>query len=688
MAKPIDLLTHERPDSLLAVRDLLDRVRRGDIQYYQSPENWRDEVLYFLLPDRFSDGKESSRPLLTRQEIIELRQLDHRPDWNWKAWAESGKRWQGGNIKGIESKLDYLKGLGISTIWVGPVFKQRARLDSYHGYGVQDFLEIDERFGTRRDLIELISAAHSKNMRVILDIIMNHSGDNWGYVPPGRLVNEAIDQPDYVQFPDYYGNPENSERRNWDLAWKNEYQQGFTRESSDLRGRHDGVWPREFQDEAAYTRAGSGDLGAGDINNPHAEHKRTDFFSLKDFTTDNPDVLSYIAECYKYWIALTDCDGFRLDTVKHIAVEEARNFCGAIAEFAEGIGKNNFLLVGEIAGGDFAQDVYLDQLAVLSRNLDAALDIGEARINIQKVAKGLNRGKVYFDGFDQSSSGFDSHRAIGDRHVSIVDDHDLVTTTIEDGKLRFSALIPDDSPVKDYHIVAATAIQLFTLGIPCIYYGSEQAFAGPAFSQHSFILQEGFGGGDHSDRYLREAMFGPEHPRADFTHDLETQIEQLNTDLPGFGPFGTAGKHCFDTNSPAYIRIAALCDVRSRYRALRFGRQYLRQIRLPGSEFHFPEAGELLAWSRILDFLEAVCIVNPNGMETRGGDIIVSSELWEPGTEFTVIANTAQTAAGEQYTGTHSVDSKVVVKGRDGNLPAFIEIRDIQPAEVVVLFKV
>ena len=60
-----------------------------------------------------------------------------------------------------------------------------------------------------------------------------------------------------------------------------------------------------------------------------------------------------------YWIALTDCDGFRIDTVKHVTFEQARNFCGAITEFAINLGKRNFLLVGEMAGGDTVADRYL-----------------------------------------------------------------------------------------------------------------------------------------------------------------------------------------------------------------------------------------------------------------------------------------------------------------------------------------
>ncbi len=649
-------LNSDRPEDLSSALNLINTARSENLDYYPSPIDWRDEVLYFLLPDRFSDNKEQTRSLLTRQQIIDLRGLQSRPGWNWKKWADSGRRWQGGTLKGIENKLDYLNDLGITTIWVGPIFKQRVRLDTYHGYGIQDFLEVDSRFGTRQDLFDLVAAAHNKGMRIILDIIMNHSGDNWGYVEPQDSLNKAKNQPHFLSWPNFYGNPHDQSYSQWKFAWRNEQQSGFTSTPGDINQIHDGVWPRELQQAECYTRAGKGDLGKGEIDNPYAEHKRTDFFALKDFALDVGSTMSFLVDCFKYWIGISDCDGFRIDTVKHVSIDEARNFCGAIREFADSLGKRNFLLVGEIAGGDYFQDYYLDRLAILQRNMTAALDIGSVRPNLQAVGKGLMPGKVYLDGFRENDLGFGSHRSLGDRHVSILDDHDHVCVS----KIRFSAEIPDDSQVKDYQVVAATAVQLFTLGIPCIYYGTEQAFAGPAHSQLDYLKNEGWNdGNNHGDRYLREAMFGPEHPRSSHDNDLHSQINDRDLSLPGFGPFGTAGSHCFDPDSPSYIRIAELCRVRARYPVLRVGRQYIRQSRIPDSGFILQNAGELIAWSRILDNQEALCIVNPNGEAQRGGDVVVSSELCSAGSKFT---------------------------GREGE-PTYIEVRNVAPAEVIIFVK-
>src|SRR5262245_63585649 len=89
-------------------------------------------------------------------------------------------------------------------------------------------------------------------------------------------------------------------------------------------------------------------------------------------------------------MALTDCDGFRIDTLKHVSFDEAHRFCGSIKEYAANLGKSDFFLVGEVAGGDYNEDRYLD---VIGMNLNAALDIGEMRMSLNGVAKGLDRSE-------------------------------------------------------------------------------------------------------------------------------------------------------------------------------------------------------------------------------------------------------------------------------------------------------
>jgi glycosidase len=634
------ILAQPRPSSVREV--LLPRRER----YYPSPSDWRDEVLYFLLPDRFSDGREDSRPPLDRTNLAAARPATFRFD----RWSESGGgRYQGGTIKGISTKLEYLQRLGITALWVGPIFKQRIHGNTFHGYAIQDFLEVDPRFGTREDLVELVAAAHAQGLRVILDVIFNHSGCNWLYASGQRT-------PPYKPFPGFY------QKGPW---LDSDEDPVATIGPADADS---GVWPTELQQDGHYTRAGTGSLGAGSLDDPTAEFRRTDFIELRDFNFDGTEALDDLARCYKYWIALTDCDGFRLDTLKHVSQETGRSFCGTIKEFAANLGKADFFLVGEVAGSDDDAARYRE---VLGRNLNATLDIGGIRPTLGGVAKGLIAPEAYLHLAKVWDDTLGSHRDAGERHVSILDDHDHVSGP----KIRFST-----DAASDVQVVAGTALQIFSLGIPCIYYGSEQSFAGPEKAVRDQFLPD-FNSGH--DKFLRETMFGPEHPRQSGRAGLLAGAEGLDTGLPGFGAFGTTGHHCFDTTSPAFVRIAALNATRKAFPALRVGRQYQRPISNFSAPFGLPGAGELIAWSRILDDEEIVCVVNGHGRERRGGDVLVDAKLnGRSSAAFQVIANSAQ-AADPAFSGTHPIDARLPVKFRDG--AAFIEIRDVNPSEIVLL---
>jgi len=635
-------LSQNRPASVRNIA--LPRRER----YHPSPSDWRDETLYFLLPDRFSDGQEQTRPLLDRRNLTAARPAPPNGEaWRWDLWAKSGaERWQGGTLRGIRSKLGYLKKLGVTTLWIGPIFKQRGHLDSYHGYGIQDFLDVDPHFGDRRELVELVADAHAAGLRIILDIIFNHSGPNWLY-PPETAGGPFMPRYTSGRYP--FG------------SWRGDQGQPVAR----IQSGEDGVWPAELTDTEDYTRAGAGDLGAGDLDDPRAEHKRSDFFDLRDFSLDRGQTLSDLVRCYKYWIALTDCDGFRIDTLKHVSFDEAHKFCGSIKEFAANLGKSDFFLVGEVAGGDYNEDRYLD---VVGMNLNAALDIGEMRMSLNGVAKGLDAPSRYFNGFDPGHAVMGSHRNLGRRHVSILDDHDHVFGE----KLRFSC-----EAASERQVAAGVILQLFTLGIPCIYYGTEQALAGPEASERGWLPEWG-----RSDRYLREAMFGPAHPRKRGRDGLEPPPDGLDTSLPGFGPFGTAGHHCFDEENPVYLRIAAACEARKKYPVLRYGRQYLRTVAEAGAEdFGEAGAGGLVTWSRILDDEEALCVVNAHGREERGARVLVDADLNPPGGVMTVILNTAQ-AAG--ISASHPVGEAIpVARTADGT--AYVEIRGIPASETLLL---
>jgi glycosidase len=630
---------------------------------HPSPQDWRDEVLYFLLPDRFSDGLDHTRPLLDRIHLSAARAAfaaaNGLSEWRWDRWKESGEgRFQGGTLAGIKSRLGYLANLGVTTLWIAPVFRQRVEGNDFHGYGVQDFLEVDARFGTRADLVELVRAAHALDLRVVLDIIFNHTGSNWLY--DAAETGNAF-RPKYTT--GHYKS----------LFPKNGFGAAITNPQQPL-GNDDYVWPQDLQSIENYTRAGTGDLGGGNIRDPNAEHKRTDFEVLRDLAVERPDTLARLIFIYQYWIALTDCDGLRIDTLKHVSGDDGRNFCGAVKEFAESIGKSNFLLLGEVAGGDDAQDFHL---TIFARNLDAALDIGGMRLAITGVGQGLQNPADFFAGFNFWDERMGSHRDWGSRHVSVLDDHDHVFGR----KVRFSA----DASV-DHQITVPTALQLCGLGIPCIYYGTEQALrSGPEPAERVWLGTvkdndqdvPAFG---RIDVLLREAMFGPEHPRASGFGGTQGARD---TALPGFGAFGTAGAHVFDQAHPAFVRIKALITTRQTLRPLRRGRQYRRATSIGGDNFGFQGPGELLAWSRILNDVEVVVAVNTHGTAGRGSRIELDPRLRPAGSTLRVVCDTSR--LGDATADAQGGGQLLSVQSMGQGGRVFVDVGVLAAAEVMIM---
>lgn len=553
---------------------------------YSSPSTWRDQILYFLLPDRFSDGREDSKGLFERNNPTLFRTNDK------QKWMRDGIKFQGGTLNGIRSKLDYLSSLGVTTLWIGPIFQQRWELETYHGYGIQNFLDVDARFGTRQDLRNLVDAAHDRGMYVLLDIIYNHTGNNWFYTDkntgePRTMLPYRFQPPQPVH------------------GWRSQRGESI----SNVETLEDGVWPKEFQNFDWYTRAGQiiewEPQPWEDPMHPDTEFRRGDFFDLKDLNLNKDEVLEAIVQVYQYWIAVSDCDGFRIDAVKHLPFEVSRHFCGAIKEYAESIGKDNFLLLGEVTGGD---DMTRNYLEIFGCNLDAVLDTGQPPLKLAAMVKGLKQPKDFFNQFGGHES-LGSHREAGRYHVSILDDHDMVG---RERKVRFAA--NNNISDRDRQVAHAVGVQLTTLGIPCIYYGTEQAFDGTE-SRHDFGIEPEL---NSTDRYIRESMFGGT-----------------------FGAFETSGCHFFDSNHPTYIRIAAIAKIRNREdqigKALRRGRQYLRETSFFGRPFSIPESGELVAWSRVLFNQEVLIVLNTHGTENRGAEISVDSSLHSPGSTMTIL---------------------------------------------------
>lgn len=543
---------------------------------FPSPTLWKEYIFYQMLPDRFSDGKEAERPLFDYNNQEQYQTIDK------EAWMKAGLGFTGGTIKGIQSKLDYLQGLGITGLWLNCPFKQRADLNTYHGYAIQNFLAIDPHFGTVQDLRDLIDDAHDRGIVVVLDVVIDHTGNNWFYGPDlTGLIEESL--PYRYEPPYSFG------------GWRSSTGECI----AEIESLEDGCWPKELQRLEAYNRCGS--IINWSSNNPmdsNAEFRRGDFFDLKKLNGYDPQTIEAIIRCYQYWIAVTDCDGLRIDAAKHIPVEICRQFSRQIFRYAQSIGKNNFLLVGEITDNLMSMN-YLSLFgSVFDRALSAVLDINQSPNYLAGAVRGTSHPMDFFRRYSLNSD-LSLYIQTGRNHVSILDDHDMSSRP---RKERFVA--HNDTPHRYWQTAHAVGVQLTTPGIPCIYYGTEQAFDGNEDYHDYSIESTRFG----EDRYIREDMFGG-----------------------SFGAFQTTGCHFFNPEHPTYLRIAAIARVRNQDnyigRTLRVGFCFPRQTSYCGYPFEIPESGEIFAWSMILADHEVVIALNTNGLENRGADVTVDAHL-------------------------------------------------------------
>jgi len=417
--------------------------------YANFEREWREEFIYFLMVDRFHDD----------QARIPVSQPGR------SAGFATPDNFYGGKIKGITTHLDYIAGLGCTAIWLSPVLENND--GAYHGYNTKNYLGVDPRFGTKQDLIDLVDAAHNLTrngkpwpMRIILDVVINHSGDNWAY-------------PDNVPY--HYNNDQQFPFGSWRLS--------------------DRPLPSELRNESFYHRRG--DMANYDA---YPENQHGDMMGLKDYENDDDDigsqVINTLIKSYCYWIREADIDGFRVDAVKHMGELACSRFCSNVREYAYSLGKRSFFLFGEVATpSDDIYNRYIGQNTsrqdgdnTVFFGLDSVLDFRLAEgaygdsntAPLRDVLKGFQGPQTLFNRLEAQRERALNRGEIGRYLVTFVDNHDGFW---QPGG-RFGNGAPDEQ------VIGAIGFLICALGTACIYYGTEQGFSGH--------------GGDNE---IREAMF-------------------------------------------------------------------------------------------------------------------------------------------------------------------------------------
>lgn len=584
---------------------------------FPSPTDWRDHWIYFLMIDRFNNPDKAPQSTLQSPPI---------------SFEGPFNAFQGGTFAGIRQKLSYIRDLGATAIWLSPVLKNcQYETGTFHGYGIQDFLHAEPRFCSNPtaaasdpsvadgELRDLIDAIHASGMYAIFDIVLNHTGNIFGYVVDGS--NNAPEAPFRSSV--------------YDIRWHDETGQpvfGDFPSGPTPLSRDAVVWPQELQNNQRFRRMGRADDSIRALG---------DFQSLKQMVSEEIDVQNILIRAYQYIIARFDCDGFRIDTFKVPDPTFGHNFCASMREFALSIGKENFFTFGEITVGEndlrgfIGRDTWAQNQDTIG--IDAALDF-PLEGTLGSVVKHLSPGPPTFLS-DLYQARKIAERTIITTHgeasgffVTFIDNHDR--------HQRFFFVDPAN-PNRWAGQLTLVLGALFALqGIPCLYYGTEQ----------------GLHGGGDSDGYVREALWGK--------------------------------SSAFDTAHPFYVAIRQIAGVRNTQPALRYGRQYFRQI--SGNQHDFAVSTfspGVIAFSRILNDQEVLIIGNTSDSFTFSGEVIVDMELNPaPGTLRVLFSNVSSPAPPGQLR--TAAQGSVSIRELDGRVsigPARVIPVTLAPLELQIL---
>jgi alpha-amylase len=377
---------------------------------------WQSQSIYQIITDRFFDGDASNNNAEGNYNPTDSRSV------------------HGGDFKGIEQKLDYIKALGATAIWISPVVLNGH--GQFHGYAGRDFYQVAPHWGSLADLQHMIQAAHARGILVIDDIIVNHGDDliyssDSGYAnflapPAGYTLKYRSGSPTYAPPFDIYNSAYNSANNALTNLFHN--------------------------------------YGAIPDYNADQHVELGELSGLDDFRTESAYVRSNIAGIYKYWIGQAGFDGFRIDTVKHVEMGFWQNWCPLVHSYAASIGKPNFFMFGEVYDGSDAKcGSYTGMQSGGPFALDSVLDYPLYFLVSSVFASASGNTKQIENRYSAIANNYDPAAQM--RLVTFLDNHD---------QPRFLSI----SGATTARLNVALTFLYTARGVPCLYYGTEQAFNG------------------------------------------------------------------------------------------------------------------------------------------------------------------------------------------------------------------
>ncbi|MGB6319273.1 MAG: alpha-amylase family glycosyl hydrolase [Litorimonas sp.] len=520
----------------------------------------QDEIVYFMLPDRFENGDPANDT-----GGFPGGPLQHGFDPTHKGF------YQGGDLKGLTSRLDYIQGMGATAIWLGPIYKNKPvqggpgqESAGYHGYWITDFTAVDPHLGTEADMTAFVRGAHARGMKVYLDIITNHTADVIAY-------RECHD-------PDYAGDDKSADG----CAYRSVGNFPFTTDGGpDGPAINDGflgdapsVQTREnFARLTDPTYAYTPFVPAGEeevkvpawLNDPIYYHNRGettwsgessingDFAGLDDLFTEHPVVLDGMIEIFQDWITKYRIDGFRIDTVKHVNPEFWQAFIPAMTDHAASIGIPDFYIFAEAYDPDPGGLARFTKVDGFDQVLDFAFQSA-----VTAVVSGQET-TARLDTLLRADDLYADATLKGIRQPTFLGNHDMG---------RFSGMVKAANPgISQSELLARTKLghgmMMFMRGVPVIYSGDEQGFVS-----------------DGGDQLAREPLF--------------PSLTDVYNDNDLIGTDATTAQSNFDTAHPLYRYIAETAAIRTAHPAFRRGAMEARLFEVGGSD----GTGRAFAFSR------------------------------------------------------------------------------------------
>jgi len=381
------------------------------------------DLIYFVMPDRYKDG-------------------DTKNNDNGAFNTSLTAFWHGGDLKGLtgtcepgDDGLARIKSLGFTAVWLTPVVTQQEAIGSgsgYHGYWGVDFLNVDPHLGTNADMLEFSKCAKKLGLKIILDVVTNHTGDVIKY-----RGNEA------------YIPAESKNLKN--PAWLN------TLSNYHNVGDIGSCW------------------GVGNCT------KLGDFYGLDDLATEKPVVYKGWADVYGQWISKYGISGFRVDTARHVDDKFFKNWSPLIQSTAKKSNIKDFTIFGEV----FDYSTFNLMTYVRQNKIQTLLDF-PFQAKATEYASGYSNAAALTALFENDDY-YTSAQSSASNLVTFLGNHDVgrVGYTIANKRIQPAGqLLPRTN--------LANALMYFSRGIPVVYYGDEVGMTGSNSGKDQFARQDMF----------------------------------------------------------------------------------------------------------------------------------------------------------------------------------------------------